>query len=267
MDSLGYLGIFVALIGAVGALWAGLAYRRSRALVEAAKQWREAPGKVAATDVERRGGRTTAHDAYYVPLIRYTYVVNGREREGARLRFGLVTARTRGGAEKMLAPWPAGAAIQVRYDPDDPDRSVLEPGKAGGNLLAVTILFLILFLAGAAIVVMAVRGVFSADVSGHWHVRFQAGGITYEGDLDAVRGAGPLTLAFADPQGRKRAREDCTLTRNRQHVLVRCANPQMIEGVGSYEPDNFDLTYDGASRLTGSVRSNGADAGVATFTR
>src|ERR1700712_1770063 len=103
MDSLGYLGIFVALLGAVGALWAGLAHRRSRALVEAAKRWLDAPGKMVATDVERRyGGTSTTRNAYYVPSVRYTYVVNGREREGSRLRFGLTTARTRGGAEKML---------------------------------------------------------------------------------------------------------------------------------------------------------------------
>jgi hypothetical protein len=109
--------------------------------------------------------------------------------------------------------------------------------------------------------------VFSADVSGHWHVRFQADTVSYEGDIDAVRGAGPLTLAFTDPQGRKRAREDCSLTRNRQHVLVRCANPQMIEGVGTYSADDFDLAYQGESRLTGSVTSNGVAAGTATFTR
>ena len=268
MDSLGYLGVFVALLGAIGALWSGLAHRRSRALVHAARRWRDAPGKVVATDVEQRGTSTGAGgNSYYVPLIRYTYVVNGREREGARLRFGMTTARTRGGAGKMLAPYPAGAAVQVRYDPDDPDRSVLEPGKAGSGLLVAAIVLFLLMLAGLAIVVMAVRGVFSADVSGHWHVRFQADTIVYEGDLDAVRGAGPLTLAFTDQQGRKRAREDCTLTRNRQHVLVRCANPQMIEGVGTYSPDNFDLTYQGASRLTGSVTSNGVPVGTATFSR
>jgi len=268
MDSLGYLGVFIALLAAIGALWSGLAHRRSRGLVAAARSWRDAPGKVVATDVEQRGTSTGAGgNAYYVPLIRYTYVVNGREREGARLRFGMTTARTRGGAGKMLAPYKVGAAVQVRYDPDDPDHSVLEPGKAGSNLLVAAVALFLLMLAGLAIVVLAVRGVFSADVSGHWHVRIAGDGVTYEGDLDAVRGAGPLTLAFTDRQGRRRAREDCTLTRNRQHVLVRCANPQMIEGSGDYEADNFDLTYQGAARLTGPASSNGTPFGTATFTR
>jgi hypothetical protein len=167
----------------------------------------------------------------------------------------------------MLAPYPVGGQIQVRYDPGDPDQSVLEPGKAGGNLLVATIGCVILVLIGASIIVLAVMGVFSADVSGHWHVRFQGDDQVYEGDLEAVRGAGPLVVTYNVRDGRRRAREDCTLTRNRQHVLVRCANPQMIEGTGDYSADNFDLTYQGASRLTGTVSSNGAQFGTATFTR
>jgi hypothetical protein len=268
MDSMGYLGIFVALIGLVGALLAGLGWRRARALTEAAQRWLDAPGKVLAASAERRGGGSaTSRNAYYAPLIRYAYVVNGREREGSRLRFGLTTARSRGGAEKLLAPYPVGAAIKVRYDPENPDQSVLEPGRTSSNLLFAAIACFLLLLGGAAIVVMAVKGVFSADVSGRWHVRFIADGVTYEGDLDAVRGAGPLVLSYTTPQGPRHAREDCTLTRNRQHVLVRCANPVMIDGNGNYVADNFDLTYQGASRLTGRVTSEGQPAGTATFTR
>ena len=268
MDSIGYLGIFVALLGLGGALWAGLAHVRARGQVEAAKRWLDVPGKVLSTNVEQRGSMGSGRNSrYYVPQIRYSYVVNGRERQGSRLRFGLPSARTRGGAEQMLAAWPVGGAIKVRYDPDDPDQSVLEPGKAGGKLLLASIACAILFLIGAGIVVLAVRGVFSADVSGHWHVRFEAEGVVYEGDLEAQRGAGPLTLAFTSQGARSRVREDCTLTRNRQNVLVRCANPQLIEGSGNYSADNFNLSYQGASRLTGSVTSNGAAVGTATFTR
>jgi len=266
MDSMGYLGIFVALIGLVGALWAGLAHRRARALVEAAERWLNAPGRIIASEVQRRGG-SSGRNQYYVPLVRYSYAVHGREREGSRLRFGFLSARSPAGAEAMLARYPAGAEVKVRYDPDNPDQSVLEPGKTGANLLIAAIFCFFLFLAGAAIVVMAVRGVFSADVSGHWHVHFEAGGVTYEGNLDAVRGAGPLVLAYATPQGPRRAREDCTLTRNRQHVLVRCSNAQMTDGEGNYVADNFDLAFQGASRLTGSVTSEGQPSGTATFTR
>jgi hypothetical protein len=264
MDSMGYLGIFVALIGLVGGLLCGLGNARARSRSQAAQRWLTAPGKVVEAGVTR-GGST--RNAYFSPAIRYSYEVNGKTRQGTRLRFGMVATRGRGGSEKILAPYPVGGAISVRYNPDNPDESVLEPARVGRNLLAGAIVCGLLFLAGAAIVAMAVQGVFSADVSGHWHVRFEGEGVTYEGDLEAVRGAGPLTIAFTDTQGRKRAREDCTLTRNRQHVLVRCANPQMIEGNGTYSPDNFDLAYQGASRLVGSATSHGLAIGTATFTR
>jgi hypothetical protein len=264
MDSMGYLGIFVALIGLAGGLFCALAQARARSRSQAAERWLTAPGTVVEAGVSRGGG---SRNAYFSPAIRYSYEVNGKTRQGTRLRFGMVTTRGRGGSEKILAPYPVGGAISVRYNPDNPDDSVLEPARIGRNLLFGAIACGVLFLFGAAIVVMAVRGVFSADVSGHWHVRFEGEGVTYEGDLEAVRGAGPLTLAFTDSQGRKRASEDCTLTRNRQHVLVRCANPRMIEGSGTYSADNFDLAYQGASRLVGSATSRGAPIGTATFTR
>jgi hypothetical protein len=264
MDSLGYLGIFVALVGLVGGLLCGLGYKRARERSQAAERWLTAPGSVVETGVNRGG---TSRNPYYVPAIRYAYEVNGKARQGTRIRFGLLTARSPRGAEAILAPYPVGAAIQVRYNPDDPDDSVLEPAKVGRNLLAGAIVCGFFFLAGAAIVLLAVKGVFSADVSGRWHVRFEADGIVYEGDLDAVRGAGPLVLAYTTPEGAKHAREDCTLTRNRQHVLVRCANARLLDGTGNYVADNFDLAFQGASRLTGSVTSEGQPSGTATFTR
>jgi hypothetical protein len=264
MDSMGYLGIFLALIGVVGGLLCGLGHKRARTRSEAAERWLTAPGTVIEAGVSRGG---SSRSAYYSPVVRYSYEVNGKTRQGTRLRFGMVTTQGRGGAEKILAPYPVGGAIDVRYNPDNPDDSVLEPARVGRNLLFGAIACALLILAGGAIIILAVRGVFSADVSGHWHVRFEGEGVTYEGDLEAVRGAGPLTLAFTDSEGRKRAREDCTLTRNRDHVLVRCANPRMIEGTGTYSPDNFDLAYQGASRLAGSATSRGVAIGSATFTR
>jgi hypothetical protein len=264
MDSIGYLGIFVALVGLIGGVLSGLGHIRARARSQAAACWLTAPGTMIEAGAVRGG---SSRNSYYSPAVRYTYEVNGRIRQGTRLRFGMVSARSRGGAEKMLAPYPVGGAIRVRYNPDNPDESVLEPARVGRNLLVAPILCGFIFVGGAAIIVLAVQGVFSADVSGRWHVRFVASGVTYEGNLEAVRGAGPLALAYTTPQGPKHAREDCTLTRNRQHVLVRCANAILIDGTGSYVPDNFDLTYQSASRLTGRVTSEGQPDGTATFTR
>jgi hypothetical protein len=273
MDSLGYLGIFVALVGLVGGLWSGLVHRRASAQRAASERWLNAPGRIVAAEVRRGGGTTSSHYAYYVPAVRYTYVVNGREREGTRLRFGMPSARSPGGVQAMLRPYPPGATVQVRYDPDNPDQSVLEPGKGSANMLIAAVACAFLSLAGVAIAVLAVKGVFTADVSGHWQVRFEVQGLAYEGELDAVHGAGPLTLTYQGQDGRRRAIEDCTLTRNGDRVLVRCANARLVEGTGDYSPDNFDLAFQGPSRLAGSVSSPasgntpGGPSGTATFTR
>lgn len=268
MDNLGYLGIFIALLGLAGALWGGLKYRRARTASEAAQRWLSAPGRIISSDVALRGsGVSSSRYAYFVPVIRYGYTIAGREREGAMLRFGSPSSRTRAGAMAMIAPYPVGADIQVRYDPDNPDQSVLEPGNVGSNLLVTAIACAALLVVGIAIVVMAIRGAFSVDLSGRWHVRFDAGGVVYEGDLDAEHARGPLVLSFTDPDGVKRITEDCTLTRHQQRVSVTCVNPRVLSGTGGYSPDNFDLVFQGASRMSGTVSSPNGSAGTATFTR
>jgi hypothetical protein len=269
VDGIGYLGIFVALVGLAGALWSGIAHARAKARSAAAERWLAAPGRVTATDIQlRSGGSGNSRYAYHVPAISYTYAVRGREHEGHRIRFGLATTNTRRGAEAILAPYPVGATPEVRYNPEDPDDSVLEAGKVGRNLLVAAIFCAFVVIAGAAIVLGAVRGWFSGDVDGRWHARFEVAGIVYEGTLEASRREGPLTLAFTDAQGPHRVREDCAMRRDGQAVRIACRNPRMIDGAGTYSPDNFDLVFEGAATLRGSLSSQaGAATGPALFTR
>lgn len=268
MDSIGYLGIFVALIGLVVGLLTARGHRRARANASAAQRWRSAPGKVIETGIGVQTGHNSSGGySYFSPWIRYSYVADGTERTGQRLRFGDVTTRTRGGAETILGRYPAGAEIKVHFDPDAPDESVLEPGKVGNNLRNLAILCAFICLIGVGIFAASLTGVFSADVDGHWRVRFTAGGVPYEGTLDASHRSGPMVLAFTDAEGPHRVREECTMSRSGQHVAVRCLFPVLLEGQGSYSPDDFDLTYRGGSTLTGTMSSNGTIQGTATFTR
>lgn len=268
MDSIGYLGIFVGLIGLAGALLFTRAHRRARAKATAAERWRTASGKVTETGISSKSGHTSGGGyVYFTPWIRYSYVADGTERVGQRLRFGDVTTRTRGGAETIIARYPAGAEIKVHFDPDAPDESVVEPGKVGNNMRNLAILCAVVGALGAAIFAASLTGLFSADVDGHWRVRFDAAGSTYQGTLDASRRSGPMVLDFTDSAGPHRVREECTLARHGQRVAVRCHDPVLLEGQGAYSPDDFDLTYQGGSTLTGTVTSNGAPQGAATFTR
>jgi hypothetical protein len=266
VDGLGYLGIFIIMIGLVGAVWTGRGYARGKANVAAAQHWLTAPGRVIETNV-RRVGMSGGRYNHYVPEIVYAYSAGGSERRGNRLSFGTVSARSRGGGEAKLARYPVGGEVQVRYNPDNPDESVLEPGKVAGNLLLATSILAAMAAGGIAIVVLAVQGLFTADVSGHWHVRFTAAGVAYEGDLEARHAAGPLTLSFNDGHRIVQVREDGSLRRKDQQVRVTCQNPQILNGAGTYSPDDFDLTYQGAATLAGSVSSPNGSGGSATFTR
>src|SRR5262245_53038078 len=126
MDSIGYLGVFVALIGFVVGFLMTRAHRRARANASEAERWRTAPGKVIETGIGAHSGHTSGGGyVYFTPWVRYSYVADRTERFGERLRFGDVNTRTRGGAQTILARYPAGAAIMVHFNPDAPDESVL----------------------------------------------------------------------------------------------------------------------------------------------
>lgn len=56
-----------------------------------------------------------------VPLVLYTYCVNGTTFRGSRV--GVEVAD----AESTVARYPAGSAVVVYYDPRDPSESILEP--------------------------------------------------------------------------------------------------------------------------------------------
>lgn len=273
MDGIGYLGIFVALLGLALALWARRAHGRAAARATAAQHWRTAPGTIIAADAALRGSALrSSRYAYWEPVVAYAYVVQGRERQGGCLAFGSLRTKTEGGARRLIAPYPVGSQIEVRYDPDNPDDSVLDPRKPGAKLLLGAIAGVGLCLAGLAIVVLAARGVFSADVSGHWHVRFDDGAAHYEGDFESVRGTGPLVLSFTNGQ-QVRVREDCTMSRASRRraqghdVTVVCANAQVLQGTMAYSPDRFELDYRDANTLTGTVGLARGSAALATFTR
>ena len=273
MDGIGYLGILVALLGIILALWAGRGHARAVGRATAARHWRTAPGTILAADAALRGSAVrSSRTAYWTPEIAYSYLVQDRERKGICLAFGSLRSKTEASARRLVAPYPVGSRVQVRYDPDNPDDSVLDPRKPGPKLLLGAVAGAALCLAGLAIVVLAVRGVFSADVSGHWHVSFAVGGAQYEGDFDSVRGSGPLVLTYTAGQP-VRVREDCTMARTgrrgtrSQHVTVACANAQVLQGTAAYSPDRFELEFQDANTLTGTLDSTPGSGGRATFTR
>lgn len=63
-----------------------------------------------------------------VPLVLYTYCVDGTTFRGNRVNDEARWSRRRGrDAEATVARYPAGAPVVVYYDPDNPAESILEP--------------------------------------------------------------------------------------------------------------------------------------------
>ena len=69
------------------------------------------------------------------PRIRYSYSVDGNPYMGKRIRYMLVISD--GATQRLMSQYPQGAQVRVYYDPQRPDRAVLQ---AGGVVTGVVFL-------------------------------------------------------------------------------------------------------------------------------
>lgn len=127
---------------------------RELLLARASSSWPVTPGRIEASSIEEdhrnSGGEATTH---YLASIRYEYAVNGTTYHGVRLRFGDSTSTLRADVEGIISRYPPGKEVSVRYLPEQPDVSVLEPGPQGSVYL-VPILACVLVLVGLTFPIM-----------------------------------------------------------------------------------------------------------------
>ena len=112
------------LFGAAIALWSA----RSLVIGARSTHWPRAIGTIVSSKVGER--RDSEGSMMYSADISYRYSVHGNELTGDTVKFGgqlELNSQTR--AEKLVEKYPAGASVPVFYDPDDPRKCVLEPGK------------------------------------------------------------------------------------------------------------------------------------------
>jgi hypothetical protein len=127
----------VALIGfGVAVVYFFFAYRR---YVNEAKSWPSVRGQVVASRVseytETKEGRTSTH---YRPEVEYAYTVNGREYHGTQIKLGMTVEGGRGYAERIVAKYAPGSAVEVHYDPKNIGKAALEnPSGAAWGILVI----------------------------------------------------------------------------------------------------------------------------------
>jgi hypothetical protein len=119
------LAAFVAVLA--------IAWMAMRGEQDASLRWPEASGTVLAVEaapaVGRGAGRRERLDAWQ-PLVVYDYEVHGRRYTSERIKLDPSYARMgRAEVEEFLQHYRPGTPIRVRYDPKQPGRAILVPGR------------------------------------------------------------------------------------------------------------------------------------------
>lgn len=116
-------GIIVAAFGA-NKVWLG--YQSSH--------WPQVQGIVRTSTVEEsfkteKSGNGSKRYRVYEATLTYDYRVDGRDFTGDRISFGHGPTRNKHPMQSYVDRLPVGSEVIVFYQPENPDRSVLIPGK------------------------------------------------------------------------------------------------------------------------------------------
>ncbi len=152
---MGGLGVLLILVGYY-------LYRlrlRDHAHAVAALAWPRARGRITASSVGTVQEASANVDdplpnTFYVPEITFAYEVSGATYQGARVSYADPKQTNKKKVADLVARYPAGAEVQVAYDPANPAESVLEPGTAGTSPFSFNVIFL--FAAGAVCLVVGI---------------------------------------------------------------------------------------------------------------
>jgi hypothetical protein len=106
-----------------------------------AQGWPTVTGTIVKSEVEEFRDRTGGSSSLsYRAAVEYSYQVRGHTYRSNQIKLDVTVSGTKAAAEKVTAKYPAGSAVTVHYDPDNPGTAALE--KATGMtwlILAVTL--------------------------------------------------------------------------------------------------------------------------------
>jgi len=154
--------IFPAIFMLVGliALMIGI---QGVANASASKKWPTTMGEIVESEVEREYGSGSSTGSghrssgvTYHARIFYTYKVNDVEYEGSRIAYGDYGSSNPNHAHRLVARYPEGKTVQVRYMPKRPNQSLLEPGVKGQAFI-LPLLGLLFLVAGGVMAVVLPR--------------------------------------------------------------------------------------------------------------
>lgn len=128
----------------------------------ASRSWQSAQGKVTIVSVKMESLKyRRRQQAYYRPWVQSSYTVNGKDYVCDRFAFNdhLISTDTKKKAEDLIKKYQAGQTVQVYYDPNDPQKSVLEPGNLSPSMPSLLggVVFFILALLQFVMAFLAIK--------------------------------------------------------------------------------------------------------------
>jgi hypothetical protein len=142
-------GIFLAL-GIGISFWGWNILQNAKA----SASWPTTQGNVTSSDVSYSSNAEGGES--YSPEVIYRYTANNQQYENHTIKFGENSYSSSRKAENIASGYPVGKEVTVYYDPEDPARSVLEPGVSGGSyiLLGIGVLFALIGLITMPLIVI-----------------------------------------------------------------------------------------------------------------
>jgi len=120
-------------------------FRSSRAR----RMWPVVPGTVTSGSIRQEtSGVGEDESVAFIPAVEYRFQIGAEAYTGSGIGFGSIGYGSRKQAEKALARYPLGSAVEVHYNPAKPAQTFLE---AGGSAMAW-----IMLATGISILVVAV---------------------------------------------------------------------------------------------------------------
>jgi hypothetical protein len=119
-------GGLVILLGGGLIVWQALAMERSAA----SRRWPRAPGKVLRVFLDKSVDHESLHGYKYLVKVICQYKVGDSEYTCDRLHFGMELWNDRRIARRsrVLKKYAQGDRVEIAYNPQKPEESILEPG-------------------------------------------------------------------------------------------------------------------------------------------
>ena len=111
----------------------------------ATQKWFSVPGRI--MDSRLVESRDTEEGRTWNASVTYVYQVGGAQFQGNRVAVG----GGKGSAKQIVQRYPAGAVVQVFYDPQKPNAAVIERGS--GGLTPLLIIAIVMCVVGLVIIV------------------------------------------------------------------------------------------------------------------